>query len=65
MPAQDPKQTNLVPTFLRLEPDIDERLDILSDHKGMKSHIMRTGIRKEVEYLESLRQTQQENKLAS
>lgn len=65
MPAQDPKETNLVPTFFRNEPDLDKRLDLLSDHKGMKSHIIRTGIRKEVEYLESLRQTQQENKIAS
>jgi predicted DNA-binding protein len=62
MKTQDPKQPNLIGTYVRLERDLDERLDLLSDHRGMKAHIIKTVISKEIEYQENLKKLEAEQK---
>jgi predicted DNA-binding protein len=64
MKAQEQTPPLIVGTYVRLDEDTDNRLDRLSICRGMKAHIMRTGIRKEIEYLENLKrlQLQQEQK---
>jgi predicted DNA-binding protein len=59
MKAQEQTPPLIIGTYLRLDEDTDSRLDKLSDRRGMKAHIMRTGIRKEIEYLENLRKLEQ------